>query len=538
MSIALRWNDSTIFSKIFRLFPTAPYSSRKRFTVIKLLLAALVLFCFSACKIGINGTDDTDEKHGEFPWPASPPVRVCGNAELLSGPQTPPEGAIRVPAGDNSDVNWHQPGTTFWFAPGVHTLGDGLYSQIIPADNTTFIGAPGAIIDGQNQNYFAFTQHATNVTIRYLEIRNFGTGASNNDQDVVNHDAGENWTIEYNYVHNNDGAGVFIGSGSVIRYNCLKDNGQYGFSSYDPDGVYNVVFDHNEVVGNNQDDWESRREGCGCTGGGKFWDTHGAVVTNNWVHDNFGTGLWADHNNSNFLFENNYIADNDGIGLFYEVSYNFIIRGNTFKRNAIVAANGGRSFPDGAIYISESGGDTRAGDQYAKSEIAYNYFENNWDGIVLWENANRFCRPDEPFDTTNGCPFFKNTWGTRYKTQNITVHHNEFHFDKEAVGCTSGLCGRNAIFSNYGTSPANSPYLGYIIPWSITFQQNNVFHHNQYFGDWHFVAFEATQPDGTVITWEEWTAPAPPVPDTFTHGNRPGTFGQDAGSTYNGKENQ
>jgi hypothetical protein len=133
------------------------------------------------------------------------------------------------------------------------------------------------------------------------------------------------------------------------------------------------VFDHNEVTGNNRDDWEALRPGCGCTGGGKFWDTRGAMITNNWVHDNLGTGLWADHNNAEFLFEGNYIENNEGVGLFYEVSYNFMVRNNTFKRNGLIdgrdRAQRGDPFPTGAIYVSESGGDTRAGSLYAAAEI-------------------------------------------------------------------------------------------------------------------------------------------------------------------------
>ena len=261
---------------------------------ISLLFTAAIAICLQAAPSAAQST-----------WPTTPPAAICGNTQLLSGPAAPPPGAIVVPAGPNNGTNWNQPGATFWFAPGVHTLGDDLYGQIIPGDDTTFIGAPGAVIDGRNLNLRAFTQRARNVTIRYLEIRNFGTGASNNNQGVVNHDAGFGWTIEYNYVHDNDGAGVFIGSGNTVRYNCLKDNGQYGFSAYHEHGVTNVVLDHNEIVGNNRDNWEVLNPGCGCTGGGKFWDTRAAVITNNWVHDNLGPGLWADHNNAEFLFEGN-----------------------------------------------------------------------------------------------------------------------------------------------------------------------------------------------------------------------------------------
>src|SRR5262249_19112425 len=123
--------------------------------------------------------------------PATPPVNICGNASMLNGPATPPAGATVVPAGDNSatvGTDWTMnPNTTYWFAPGVHTLGTSQFAQIIPKDGDTFIGAPGAVIDGQHLNNYAFTQQAQNVTIEYLEVRNF---VSPNDQGVVNHDFG------------------------------------------------------------------------------------------------------------------------------------------------------------------------------------------------------------------------------------------------------------------------------------------------------------------------------------------------------------
>ena len=51
---------------------------------------------------------------------------------VLNGPASAPAGAIVVPAGNNSSVDLEQAGKTYWFAPGVHTLGTGEYSQIIP----------------------------------------------------------------------------------------------------------------------------------------------------------------------------------------------------------------------------------------------------------------------------------------------------------------------------------------------------------------------------------------------------------------------
>ena len=276
------------------------------------------------------------------PAPTSP-VQVCGNSALLTGPSTPPAGAVVLPAGDNLDLigeNWLiQPNTTYWFAPGIHTLGNSEFDQIIPNTNTTWIGAPGAVLDGGGINRFAFTQDATGVTIKYLEIRNF---VSPRDQGVVNHDFGANWTISNNWIHHNDGAGLFIGTNNVVTHNCLERNGQYGFQG----AGSNLLIDRNEISNNNTADWEAQVEGCGCTGGGKFWDVDGATVTNNYVHDNFSVGLWADTNDRAFEFSGNYISGNWDQGIFYEISYNAKITNNTFVRNGLVDGSDQSWLPD------------------------------------------------------------------------------------------------------------------------------------------------------------------------------------------------
>lgn len=487
-------------------------------------------------------------------WPSSPPAEICGNTQLLTGPSAAPAGAITVPAGDNKGFNFKVEGATFWLAPGVHTIGDDPFSQIIPENNTTFIGGPGAILDGQHINHYAFTQRAVNVTIRYLTIRNF---VAPRDEGVVNHDAGDKWTIEYNTISNNKGAGLMAGPNNVYRYNCIKDNGQYGINSCcgtETNEVVNFVLDHNEIAGNNTDDWESKIDGCGCTGGVKFWINKNARVTNNWVHNNKGVGLWLDNNNRGFVIENNYINDNDGNGLMIEAGYDASVRFNNFKKNAIVAgmenARKGDYFPVPAVYISEAGSPRGFNLKTSPMLISNNNFENNWGGVVLWENANRYsgssanthragtikmrslyddspCKSGLP-DVIPGSVV--NKFVCRWSTENVVVENNDFRIDKALLGCTGGnYCGINGIFSEYGTFPEFS---GYQIPWRITFQQDNIFRNNHYYGDWQFAGFEVTAPDGSRVSWNNWTAPAPPVPDKPTTDNRPQTFGQDKGSTY------
>jgi hypothetical protein len=464
-------------------------------------------------------------------WPTTPPAQICGNAEILDGPETAPAGAIVVPAGDNSalTVPWNslsfaRAGTTFWFAPGVHTLGAGEYSQIAPGDNTTFIGAPGAIIDGQHINKYAFTNTHTGVTIKNLTVQNFGADFDNRDEGVVNHDRGANWTIQNNTFTHNEGAAVMLGSNNLLSYNCLKDNGQYGFSTVPPQGTHsmsNVTLDHNEITGNNTDDWEARMPGCGCTGGGKFWETRDATITNNYVHNNKSVGIWADTNDVGFQLENNYISDNDGQGFFYEISYNAVVRNNNFLRNGLVRGplNGG--FPTGAIYLSEAGGDARVTNAhgYSTIDISANNFQDNWSGVVEWENADRFC--GSPSNTSSGtCTLVNpdvtletcaegtintepNRSDCRWKTQNVTVHDNRFAMDKDAIaGCASApqSCGLQGLFSNYGTYPSWSPYMGQTIENAVTNEQNNTFANNEYDGDWRIMVHD----QGRVVTPDVW----------------------------------
>lgn len=486
-----------------------------------------------------SGGSDNGGANDTTPWPDTPPAQICGNNTILSGPSSAPAGAVVVPAGNNNGIDFEQDNTVYWFATGTHTIGSSSLSQIEPGDNATFVGAPGAIIDGQNINRHLFSQHAVNVKVQYLTIKNFAT---NQNEGNVNHDSGTGWTIEFNSIQNNDGAGVFAGSDNTIRYNCLKDNGQYGFQVFtnDPPGPSNVLIDHNEIVGNNQDDWEAAIPGCGCTGGGKFWDAENVTVTNNYVHDNFSVGLWADTNDNDFLIDGNYIADNQSQGIFYEISYNIIIRNNNLIGNGVVAGPGNPGFPTGALYLSEAGGDSRVPARTTQVEVYNNQFKDNWSGVILWENADRFC--GSPNNTSTGTctlvnPLVANLTSCkdpaaggsiddppyyddcRWKTQHVRVHNNTFSLDRSSIPqCTTNkACGFQGIFSNIGTDPSWSPYMGDVIQQAITFDQDNLFADNTYIGDWFF----KLKSQSTVYNFAIWQ-------------NAP--FGQDAGSTFNGQD--
>jgi len=448
---------------------------------------------------------------------------VCGNSALLDGPATPPAGSVRVdPGTDLADVTGaSDPGTTFWLAPGVHTLGGGAFDQVVPKDGYSFVGAPGAILDGRHLNRDAFTQHARGVAIRNLTIQGFGTAGGNANEGVVNHDGGGGWTIEHSTIRGNAGAGLLVGSDDVVRYDCLTGNGQYGLSAYAPSGVDHLLIDRNEISYNNTDDWDHRIRGCGCAAGAKFWNVRGATIAGNWVHHNRGVGLWADTDNVAFLVAGNVIEENDDEAIVYEISYNAVIHGNTIRRNALVKgreyAARGDTFTIAAIYISESGGDRRTGGPITSLDISGNHLEDNWGGVALWENADRFC--GSPANTSGGyctvggaatlttcvpgtidaAPYDADC---RWRTQNVSVRDNDFLLDRAAIGCRDDPCGQQALLSNYGTYPSWSPYRGRAVQEDITFHQNNRFRGNRYVGDWRFTAYEP----GRMLDFTAWRA--------------------------------
>jgi hypothetical protein len=518
------------------------------------------------------------------PPPAGAPAAVCGHTGVLSGPASAPAGAVTVPAGNNASVFDDQlpANTTYYFAAGTHYLGSGEYAQINPGSNDTFVGAPGAIISGDDpgssgyrQNDFAFVGNGTGVTgvtIEYLTIENFSPPGS---QGAVNTNSNDNWTITHSTIKDNvPGAAMMVGSGNTIGHNCLTGNGQYAFNAYqnpgDPQeskvtgGPQNIVLSDNEISYNGTCNWEAfgtfpiktpagcsgagQFDGCGCSGGGKFWQAQNVTVQGNYVHDNYSVGIWADTNNDGFSIQGNYFSANYAEALIYEISYNALIKGNTFTDNAWGTGAADNGFPDSAVYISESGGDSRVPNSFGYSTLAVegNTFTDNWGGVVLWENANRFC--GDGYD--DACTLGGGSAATisncksaladsarnqaadnpdyfdmcRWKTQNVTVSGNAFRFNPANVGpaCTVARgCGFNGLFSQYGST---KPYTAWVVPVNISGHQDNVFKDNTYTGPWNFDGFAL----GDTVSWSQWTSGF-----KDDNGSNASFGAQDAGSTYN-----
>ena len=238
-----------------------------------------------------------------------------------------------------------------------------------------------------------------------------------------------------------------IGDNDLVENNCLQFNGEYGFNGQGNNSTLtrNDIYDNNNAhafdfpgsPANNQ---------CGCSGAGKWWEGTNDATTDNYVHGDQGVGIWYDTDNVGALISGNYVSGEYGPGIQYEASYNAQITDNTLVGNAIGEGSDQDTpgFPDGAIYISESGGDSRVASNYSgQLLISGNVFTNNWGGVVLWENSDRYCSDgsdnactlvDPSVYTESSCAanlsekspvdYYDNC---RWKTQNVSVTNNTVH---------------------------------------------------------------------------------------------------------------
>jgi parallel beta-helix repeat protein len=230
---------------------------------------------------------------------------------------------VQVRTGDDlaDMVRSRGSGTVFVLETGVHHMDE----KVVPKDGMTFVGEPGAVMDGGNKTDAAFSNGGANVTIRNLIIQNYNTPAQRGAIEA----AGDNWKIIDNEIRYNAGAGLSLGGdGFIVDGNNIHHNEQIGIIGQNASGA---KVTGNEISYNNPNDrydygWES--------GGTKFLRTTNLYIANNNVHDNHGPGLWADHDNYNTTYEKNTVRDNYGPGILHEISYDANITNNTVTGNA------------------------------------------------------------------------------------------------------------------------------------------------------------------------------------------------------------
>jgi parallel beta-helix repeat protein len=323
-------------------------------------------------------------------------------------------GVTVVPTSDiQALLNLYPSGTTFCFQTGTYVL----KSVIVPKSYDSLIGLPGAVLTGLDtyaagiKGWGGSTgQH--DVTVRGFVVEHF----LNNWSDTTLQapiSPGANWIIENNVVRYNAQAGISASGGTVIRGNEVVHNGHIGITG---GAVRSVRIKGNEIAFNNTGSYDVNVHAGGAKITGESAGSSNIVFRGNYVHDNTGNGLWLDTNVRNVTIETNTIENNSAIGIFYEQSWDAVIRNNVVRNNAVVYA--GTSCYSGAqIHVNDSQNVEIYGNTVAASN-----------------GANGICAVDIDREVTAVTP---------NKVANLYVHDNVI---KVRLSGTSGLVGRPASY--------------------------------------------------------------------------------------------
>jgi hypothetical protein len=525
-----------------------------------------------------------------------------------------------LPAETKSYQNWQlSRNTVYYLKPGTHIgsfaadAHDAFVGGYTGGTRTTLSGNYGGDAWAIDSNSAQGNQPG--VTVEYLTIEKYQPPV---DQVAVDQDGNTGWTIAYDTITLNvPGAGAFAASNSVLKDNCMTLNGQYGFQSAASmkndsltTGPYNIRVDDNEISYNDTCDlsglmnnaavgWKNHNpvpagyrnskcgkvSGDGNQGGFKLWETNGVTIRDNYIHNNWGPGGWADTDNANTTWTGNTITNNENAAIIEEISYNFSITDNYIANNDWIDGLSNPDFPQPAIYISGSGSDSTFGgvpacseascsDQpsySAKSVISGNTLVDNGGSIFLWQDSNRYCSdgsdtpctlvdggPSGPF-TVKSCAAHlpsasvneisyaskdtgspkENWWdGCVWRTENVSVTGNIIDFNPANIpDCNQSDwqdCGAGGLFSQYG---AANKAPGWVVPTQLTFFQNDVWADNTYNGPSTFFVWNQGNGDNPV-SWADWTGSVARGDKCSSSSEQhagycTGPFGQDAGSTYN-----
>jgi hypothetical protein len=345
--------------------------------------------------------------------------------------------------GDNlqSIVDAQPPGATFCLAAGTYQN-----QTIRPRSGDTFIGQPGAIMDGGNVTSFAFhslftpnqPQPITNVTVRGLTIQRYASRSSIkgflSPEGAV--EGGEGWIIEGNLIQDNV-CGISLGKanwswgdGSIVRNNRILNNSEMGVEI----NGSNIIFEHNELAGNG---WSlNDRDRAWAGGGSKFTDQavwvdgtyqetikrflerrpdESLVLRNNHVHSNVGIGLWLDVYNRNAIVEDNLVEENYGSGILDELNVNTTIRRNIVRHNRKGNNTGGLWGGAEILIVNSEQGDVYDNDITVSGRgrgvlMIYESYRGEWpsrdytvfDNTLRFENLPEYQNSHDPIGGVSG----------------------------------------------------------------------------------------------------------------------------------------
>ena len=366
---------------------------------------------------------------------------VVGCSGVTSHPASPSPActgrALTPTSNVQTAINDAAPGTTFCFWPGTYHV-----SALIPKSGDVLDGdGQAAVLDGGNSASYAIygdsaSPGPSDVIIRGFVIRNFRTPLQ---QGAIQDFNGPAWLIQGNHITHNAAAGVATGDKVKVVSNLIDYNAQEGFAAHG----YGGLFEDNDIAYNNlylavDPRWEA--------GGGKAWATDNLTFESNYVHNNGGTGLWADTNNINTTFDHNTVSNNRGAGISEEISYNATITNNLVTGNAMPSAPGGNQGQrwgwDAGIQLRASGGLSSS----SPVIIADNTVTDNFNGITLLQSP-----------SPNACPNKGEGLYGLCRVQNVIVENNYITMSQGTTGeMQDGTS--NSIFTSWNNHWFNNHY--------------------------------------------------------------------------------
>lgn len=293
---------------------------------------------------------------------------MCQDPTLGSGPlpetAIPPD-ALRIDVGDSVQdaLDAAGDGGTVVFAAGVHSG-----ASAAPLGGQTILGEAGAVLAGDGAP-FAFRSAASEVTIQGLIIE--GYRPEEKGGVIEGEEGARGWTVTGNEVRANGEIGVLAKSEWTVTLNRLHHNGRYGITG----SGSGLLVQGNEIACNAGELGTTSESGAT-----KFVHTNDLVLSENYVHDNLGNGLWMDINNLDPLVEANRVVNNALAGIFIEISC-----GGSIKDNDVIGNGFGSRRPEAmnssGIFVSTSPG----------VEVTENRVVGNAKGIggLHWAHGNR-----------------------------------------------------------------------------------------------------------------------------------------------------
>jgi parallel beta-helix repeat protein len=264
-------------------------------------------------------------------------------------------------------VNANAAGATFVLKAGVHKQ-----QTVVPKDGMTFVGEPGAIMDGENVTPRAFVAEGRrNVTIRGLVITRYVPAAQNA---AIHGNAATGWIVEDSEISYNANFGLWMnGPGWIVRRNKVHHNGVLGIGGYN---ATQLLVENNEVYDNPPTDVAESAILAEAANIKLF--TANATIRNNNVHGGYKMGIWIDTaSGGSIVVENNRVVDQGSIGIWHENSWDAIIRGNTVERCGLRKSISSGWISGGAIAVSNS----------ASVTISDNTLRDNLNGIWAMQAA-------------------------------------------------------------------------------------------------------------------------------------------------------